>query len=373
MQQTAQLSHFLRGMLLTVMILIQPGIALFGQSSVNREARDAEDALAVFVSFHKNIELFGYMIHLAEPEENDPAHPISVELGKWPEDVNDASLAEIYERAADISYGFFIELFVHLPEFPLPAPYELPYGVLEKYGYTTDAEIDKVKALIRLSDRFSRDSGFEALWSNLEPFRIETTETLRAIINTQGFAGMLAEMEVFYQQDFPAYRFIPSLTLWSGPGWGFKVESDLGQTATFVLGPLGKNFDYADTTRLITLSTHEFGHSFVNHLVLENLPAHIRDTEKLFVPVEEDMIPQGYSTWETCLIEHVVRAGEVLIPEVAGNKALARSNLQYNTEQKSFIYLPFIVDHLRDYRLNKGLSYKRSLINTMVDLQNTYR
>jgi hypothetical protein len=70
--------------------------------------------------------------------------------------------------------------------------------------------------------------------------------------------------------------------------------------------------------------------------------------------------------------EHFVRAGEVLIPELLNDTVMSESNLLWNTEERSFIYLPFIVDRLRNYRITERLSFEQSIRNTMMDLQNEY-
>lgn len=352
------------------MLLSFTSTPVWGQSVKTTAYKNAENTKAISVNFNKNVELLGYMVHLAEPEDNDPSHPISIELNKWPGDLNNTSLSKIYELAGDKSYGFFAALFVQLPDFPLPENYVFPQSVLDRHDYTTNEEISRIKTLLDLTSEFYQNSKFETLWSNLEPHRAKTTETLKTVVESQNFAEILTEMEGFYQQKFATYQIVPSLTIWSGPGWGFN---DTGKSPMFVLGPLNKNYDYTDTEKLKNLSVHEFGHSFVNHLVLQNLSDYISETEHLYLPLKESMTPQGYPNWEGCIIEHFVRAGEVLIPELMGNEALSQSNLNWNIEEKKFIYLPFIVDHLRDYRLNKGLSYKESLINTMIDLKEEFR
>jgi hypothetical protein len=48
---------------------------------------------------------------------------------------------------------------------------------------------------------------------------------------------------------------------------------------------------------------------------------------------------------------------------------MSKSALKWNVEGREFIYLPFIVDRLRTYRVLKDLSYERSVIETMKDLK----
>lgn len=320
----------------------------------------------VSVSFHKNVELAGYIIHLVDPSDNDPAHPISRELNRWPEDKDLPVLAEILQIAGDMPYNFLIDLFYALPEFPLDDTYELPMGRLKKYGYETDSEVSSVRNLIERTREFSRISNFEKVWTSLEPYRQETLLVLEA---NKPSARLIAAIESYYERAFTAYQIVPSLTLWSGPGWG--GHDDDHQAATFILGPLGKNYDYSDGVRFANLAIHEFGHSFVNEVVLENGEL-IRRTEALFEPIRESMIRQGYSDWKTCLIEHFVRAGEVILSDLSGDLSAGKRLREDYAEQRQFIYLPFLVDRLNEYRTSQHFSYREAVFRALVDLEREY-
>ena len=67
---------------------------------------------------------------------------------------------------------------------------------------------------------------------------------------------------------------------------------------------------------LVAVIIHEFGHSFVNPVVDSIPPVDISKTERLFEPIKSAMEKQGYNTWKTCLYEHFVRAGEVVIAKL---------------------------------------------------------
>ena len=177
-------------------------------------------------------------------------------------------------------------------------------------------------------------------------------------------------MEKFYEHEFSSYQIVPSLTIWSGPGWGFKSANE--QIATFVLGPLEKNYDYSDKERFQNLAIHEFGHSFVNDVVLENASDIIEETQNLFLPIKESMIPQGYSNWETCVNEHFVRAGEIIVPELMGDSSISTDLLQDYTEKRKFTYLSFIVDKMKYYRIQKNYSFKESVRKALIDVQKNF-
>ena len=176
-------------------------------------------------------------------------------------------------------------------------------------------------------------------------------------------------MESFYQSDYAHYEVVPSFTIWSA-GWG--INNGRGRKATFVLGPLDKNYDYSDTLRFLHLSVHEFGHSFVNHVVLPN-KEQLKKSRGLFTgELKANMTRQGYPDWESCMVEHFVRAGEIIIPELMGNTEGSEALMKNYIEDRKFIYLPFIIEQLKKYRLEKNYSYEDSVRMTLIDFEKTY-
>lgn len=332
-------------------------------STLNKARNNPASATdGITIRFNKNVELLGYMIGLAESNPNNPTHPISQILQKGAADAKNSNLYKIYEMAGDMPYAFFVELFYFLPSFPLEDTTKLPGFILDSFGYDTPEAIKKVEKLVAYSQAFYLESQFETIWEELEIYR-KTTCTI--IQEKSSGKRLLLGMESFYQQNFSEYRLVPSLTFWPGPGWGFKTEGDR-PAAIFVSGPLRENYDYSDSERLMNLTIHEFGHSFVNHLVLSQLSESIKQTEVLFEPLREAMTPQGYPDWESCVIEHFVRAGEVLVAEMLGDTAVARTNLNDQSQDRRFIYLPFIVDQLRELRFREKMDYSKALDETMI-------
>jgi hypothetical protein len=115
------------------------------------------------------------------------------------------------------------------------------------------------------------------------------------------------------------------------------------------------------------LFIHEFGHSFVNRTVLQH-NAQLEKTKELFLPVKEAMIPQGYQDWQTCMIEHFVRAGEIIVLDQLGDHTQSEELLNNYRDNRKFIYLDFTVDKLKEYRLEKKLYYQESVRATLSDL-----
>lgn len=147
----------------------------------------------------------------------------------------------------------------------------------------------------------------------------------------------------------------------------FHIPDDILQKRAVDIDLIGEIIEQART-----LAIHEFGHSFVNHLLETTAADLIKETSPLYEPISTGMSAQGCPEWSYAITEHFVRAGEVLIPELLNDTAMSDSTLQWNTKERSFIYLPFIVERLRTYRITEGLSYELSIRNTMEDLKSEY-
>jgi len=318
---------------------------------------------SISIEFNKNLEFFGYLVQLGEPGDDDPNHPISKILNNYSDNQSNPLLIEIYGNASDFTYAMFVDFFYNdLPQLPIASDYDLDSLIEKKYANKSSEDKKALKKLMQLVNRFYEESKFENLWDELEPYRLQTYQNLKDRLPSD---DVISQMESFYQQDFKFYKVVPSLTIWPTAGWGLK-NSELS-TASFILGPLQKNFDFTDGARFENLAIHEFGHSFVNHVVLENQDA-ISKSSSLYNPLKEKMIPQGYAVWENCVIEHFVRAGEIIIPELLKNKTNTDPILKDYINNRGFIYLPFIINRLKYYRWEQKQSYQNAVKLSLADL-----
>jgi len=108
-----------------------------------------------------------------------------------------------------------------------------------------------------------------------------------------------------------------------------------------------------DPVALEALLWHEFTHVFVG-----NLPGDCRDhilaDSALFTPLRPRMIPQGYTTWEVCADEHLVRAvGVRLVARMVGPHA-AEVEIERQT-RLGFTYLPRLLPALERYERQRTL------------------
>ena len=313
------------------------------------------------VDFNKNIEFLGYIIEQGDPSNNDKEHPISKVIHKYPNDKNMASLSKLFELASDLDYSTLIHLMYYLPEFPIKNKNAVSDKLALYVGFTTKDEIEKLNILISELNNFYNTSNFEQVWKDLKSYRKEVKKVLK---KEEPKPEVFNQMENFYQQHYQQYTIIPSVTLWQA---GFGIRDIENQTAVYILGPLGGNYDFNNSKTFTNLAIHEFGHSFVNHVLLKNKKELLK-TKRLFVPIKPAMKKQGYSNWETCMIEHFVRAGEVIVRDLTGNKTQSDFLLKTYAENKEFIYLRFIISKLAYYRMEKELDYDTAVLNTLIDL-----
>lgn len=321
------------------------------------------------IEFNKNIEFLGYALYMGEPaaEPLQPStHPLRLLLDEKRMNLNgEESLLKMFELGADLDYSLFVELFTRMDELPYSDEFKIPDDFIQR----TAVDIDLIREIIEEANIFYYLSEFDQFWESSQTWY---EKVLKEINTIKPEDKWIETMEEFYEQQFSEYKIIPSLTFWSGPGFGFNAEGENATRAYFVLGPLRDDFRFDLRDRLTILAIHEFGHSFVNHLLETACADLIEETVPLFEPISDSMSAQGYPEWPYAINEHFVRAGEVLIPELLNDTAMSDGTLTWNTEERSFIYLPFIVDRLRDYRIMEGLSYEQSIRNTMKDLKNEY-
>ncbi len=324
---------------------------------------------AINIEFNKNIEFLGYVLHIGEPEAEPvqpSTQPLRILLDQKRMKLNgEESLHKMFELGANLDYSFFVELFTRMDKWSNSDEVHIPDDFLPK----TAVDIDLIHEIIEQAKIFHRISEFDQFWKSSQPWYEKALIEINTIKPEDKW---IETMEQFYQQQFREYKIIPSLTFWSGPGFGFSAEDENGTTAYFVLGPLRDDFRFDLNDPMTSLTIHEFGHSFVNHLLETTSADLIEETTPLFEPISASMSAQGYPVWSYAINEHFVRAGEVLIPELLNDTAMSESTLELYTEERSFIYLPFIVERLRTYRIREALSYELSIRNTMIDLKNEY-
>lgn len=338
---------------LLIVIMVCSNAFLIAQTNIN-------------VKFNKNIEFFGYIIHLAEPSVIDETHPIKIILDQYQDNQNNATLHQIFNEGSHLTYAFYVDLFYSLPELPLKKQNDLLQILREAYPNKSKDEINQLERIISLANKFYGESNFESIWMALDQFRSETVVNLNERLPSN---DLMFAIESFYEQRFMKYSIVPSLTIWPTAGWGF--EDSENAKASFILGPLDEDFNFNDTEKFRNLAIHEFGHSFVNKVVLKNKQL-IEETEALYPTLSKQMTKQGYIDWESCIIEHFVRAGEIIIPESINEDYNTTNLLNDYVNKKYFVYLPFIIKRLKFYRFEKKFTYSASVTATLSELKEKF-
>ena len=196
----------------------------------------------------------------------------------------------------------------------------------------------------------SRFMEFHAAHADL--FRRLVQEAQRTLRSTR----VVVPLEDYFGIREHGYHLILSPLVHSG-GYAAEVERPPGIVDCYaILGPSRASHGrprFWDPNALEALLWHEFSHVFVG-----NLPAacrlRIAADSALFEPVRARMIPQGYTRWEVCADEHLVRAvGVRLVARLEGAHAAEKAlDLQLRL---GFSYLPRLLVALERYERERAL------------------
>ncbi|MGG7665679.1 DUF4932 domain-containing protein [Dyadobacter sp. BHUBP1] len=341
------------------------------------------------VRINANVELLGFVYFLGyEGAQSETAsysakdrkrYAYGIELYRqYKSFASSKHLATVIGFAQDIWLDYFINLLIQLNDFPHaklpdgidPAYYRRfsPRGDLAEAKKNASAFIEAMNGLYREVDFETYLVGNRALYAN-------AVAQVEARLPEDGF---LPAMEAFYESHFESYSLVPSLTIPAGMGFGARYRSGSEAHAFHVFGTFAiqqwadstrVDMGFADQKHLLELSTHEFGHSFVNPCV-DRLPeALIAETQQLFDPIKDAMVPQGYMTWRACLYEHFVRAGEVVIARKLGRHEDAERLRKDYVSDRNFIYLDTLITELDRYNATGNGTYQQAVETAMLRLR----
>jgi hypothetical protein len=187
--------------------------------------------------------------------------------------------------------------------------------------------------------------------------------------------GAIPSIEKWYGQKFAAYELylMPGMPITPGDdnyrAFGPTLISPHGKVSVMVFSSSVQlqlmnslndythfGFDNAEVTRLLTV--HEIGHSFVNP-VLKQMTSEIQRDTTLFTPVLAKVLEPSYiDKWENCLIEHLVRLGEIRIAVAMDDNAEAMRLRKLHINQFKFVLLPLLEKQIAQYEQNR-LKYPR--------------
>ncbi|MBS1655567.1 MAG: DUF4932 domain-containing protein, partial [Bacteroidetes bacterium] len=172
-------------------------------------------------------------------------------------------------------------------------------------------------------------------------------------------SNLISFLEGYYQKKFAHYYFVPSLNQFPGTGFGqlqkstnsiFDVFGAL-KVQNFKSNPVVLGYDSPE--KILGLAVHEFGHSFVDPAIDKIPESIIKNTEYLYEPIKDSMSSKGYISWNICLHEHFVKAGEIIIARKMGQNDRAEKIMEENVRE-GFRYLPQITSRLTYYSGHKS-------------------
>ncbi|HET9747272.1 MAG TPA: DUF4932 domain-containing protein [Chitinophagaceae bacterium] len=201
--------------------------------------------------------------------------------------------------------------------------------------------------------------------------------------NASYYKGALAEarkhinrraipyMEKWYGHQFAAYELylMPGMPITPGKdnyrAFGPMLISPKGEVSAMVFSssielPLEKSlkdyqhfgFDNADVIRFLTV--HEIGHSFVNP-VMKPMTADIQHDTSLFSPaLAKALAPSYIDGWENCIIEHLVRLGEIRIAVAMDDTTEASRLRKLHINEFKFALLPLLEKKIVEYENDRS-------------------
>lgn len=189
--------------------------------------------------------------------------------------------------------------------------------------------------------------------------------------------NFIVEMEHFFKKEINNYILYPSLTMAFGQAFGVGSNNTIGNIFASFEAPKEINntsklkLGFNNNASLRNICVHEFGHSFINQAVNKVDDNIIKSKEYLFKPIKNKMTEQGYNQWKISLYEHFVRANEVIIAKLLGNKNEADKILKDNVKDRSFTYLPQIIEKLEFwyYKEYLDMSYEEKVREIIKELK----
>ncbi len=363
----------------------------------NKNAHDLQKN--IIVEIEPNVELLGFVYFLGyggeEMELRDQTFEINGKktngkewyafgwqlYNQYKHFAKSKNLAIATGVANKIWLDYLINLLIQLDNVPnakltddIPAKY---YTRFSDDGNEQEARANATKFIEALNNLY-KEVKFDEYLSKNKPYYDIVIEQVKSGLPGSNF---VPAMESFYKRGFGSYHLIPSLTIPTSMGFGVSYTKNNEVVVNNVFGPLwvqhlensvNPDLGFGDKKRIRELSTHEFGHSFVNP-VIDSVPQSLIDeTRPLFDTIKEAMSGQAYSDWKICLYEHFVRAGEIIIARNLGYREEAENLLNQYVVTRKFIYLPIIIKVLEDYNKTPGGSYKDYVIKAITEMKENY-
>ncbi len=183
-------------------------------------------------------------------------------------------------------------------------------------------------------------------------------------------AGIIPYMEAFYGERFAAYKIyiMPLMPITPGEdnyrAFGPTIHTPRGRISTMVMSsskmlPVKSSlaeytsFGYDNPPITKFLTVHELGHSFVNPHVSE-VPDLVMHDTALFTPsLKQSLEPCYIEDWRNCVIEHLVRMGEIRVALSRHDTAEAQRLRNMHIRELKMVLIPVLEEKIVEYESNR--------------------
>lgn len=274
-------------------------------------------------------------------------------------------IAELMKQMRDVLHDNSqeIEYLTYRNEFPAkgyrwPVPSDLPLFDQERYPGMRQVGEELADSLAS----FYRQARIGNFLKHNAKFYNGILEESARHINVKA----VPYVERWYGQRFAGYELyvMPGMPITPGDdnyrAFGAKLMSPEGPVSAMIFSssiqlPLLSSlkdykqygFDNAEVIKFLTV--HELGHSFVNPVV-EPLKALLNQDTALFTAALKKRLESSYiHNWETCIIEHLVRLGEIRIAKSMGDTVEENRLRKMHTSEFGFVLLPVLEEVILAY------------------------
>lgn len=367
---------------------------LLSQHATSQLPPDKSIGSKLTVRFHKNIEFLGFLYFIVYEGTNIETKTLEIDgkeilekywqsygynfYQKYKQFAESKNAATAMSVAEHLWLSDFWLLLLQTEDFPQA---KLTSTIDEKcyiaFSKSKDKDEAKKNTEVFLSslNELYREIDFDRYLTESSVYYQSAINQIQENIPSTEFISFA---EIFYRKTFNQYVLIPSLTIPKGMGFGPCLSIN-GETKVYnIFGAVDfQNFSntssldmgFGNKDKLRELSIHEFGHSFINPEFSFVSKERIKITSSLFEPIRSVMENQGYNNWGTCLNEHFVRAGEIVIAEKMGDSLSVENLKNEYLNTRKFIYIPTIIEELKRFDTDQTDNYQNVLNRVLLKLE----
>ncbi len=200
---------------------------------------------------------------------------------------------------------------------------------------------DNLEKLMVYLKAFRMDSDFDSYFRENKEQYIKMMDKGHYMVNSYNVEETI---EDFYGK--PIQNSTITVTPHAKNAYGVSIDLKTGSLE--VLPTLGV---YDDYEIFINVLVHEISHTYVNPLTAQQGEI-LDETEVLYEPIKKEMSNQAYTTWETTVNEHIVRANTaIMIKDILGETAY--KNSLSKDRERGFKYIDEVVESASYYIENR--------------------